>query len=225
MKKETIILSLGGSLIVPDGINIQFIKDFRKLILSHIKSKRFCIVCGGGKTARNYQNAAKNISPTTKEELDWIGIAATRVNAHLVRAIFGKKAHKEVINDPTKKVKAKENIIIAAGWKPGWSTDYDAVLLAKQFDAKYILNLSNQQYVYNKDPAKFKDAKPIRALSWKEYKKLIGMKWKPGRSVPFDPMATAAAEKLGLKVIVMSGDIKNISNFLSGKKFIGTIIE
>ena len=45
MENETIIISLGGSLIVPDNIDIDFLKDFKKLILSQVeKGKKFVII-------------------------------------------------------------------------------------------------------------------------------------------------------------------------------------
>ena len=42
MNKEIIVISLGGSLIVPDEIDWKFLKAFRKLIINQIrKNKRF----------------------------------------------------------------------------------------------------------------------------------------------------------------------------------------
>ena len=58
-----VVISLGGSIIVPDKINVEFLKDFKKLINDFVeKGNKAIIVCGGGKTARLYQNAASKIS-------------------------------------------------------------------------------------------------------------------------------------------------------------------
>ena len=98
-----------------------------------------------------------------------------------------------------------KKVLVAAGWLPGCSTDYDAVLWAKKLGAKYVVNLTNTDYVYTKDPKKFKDAVPLKKLSWSEYKKLISVKWSAGLSTPFDPVASRAAEKSRLKVLLING--------------------
>ena len=220
--KEILVISVGGSLIVPDSIDINFLLEFKKIILT--QNKKFIIICGGGKTARRYQEAAKNIVPSLKDELDWLGIQATILNAYLLKTIFKEKAYKKIIRNPNEKVNFNEDILIASGWKPGFSTDYDAVLLSKNFGIKKLVNLTNVDYVYNKDP-KFKDAKPIKEISWKEFRKLLPNKWEPGLSTPFDPVAAEEAEKSGLEVIVMNGKkLKNLENYLNKKEFIGTKI-
>ena len=220
--KEILVISVGGSLIVPDSIDINFLLEFKKIILN--QNKKFIIICGGGKTARRYQEAAKNIVPSLKDELDWLGIQATILNAYLLKTIFKEKACKKIIRNPNEKVNFNEDILIASGWKPGFSTDYDAVLLSKNFGIKKLVNLTNVDYVYNKDP-KFKDAKPIKEISWKEFRKLLPNKWEPGLSTPFDPVAAEEAEKSGLEVIVMNGKkLKNLENYLNKKEFIGTKI-
>ena len=97
--EETIIISLGGSLIVPEEIDAEFLKEFRNLILSYVaKGKRFVIDTGGGKTCRKYQSVAREIVDASKEDLDWIGLTVNNVNAQLVRVIFGKDACKKVLD-------------------------------------------------------------------------------------------------------------------------------
>lgn len=225
MTKETVIISLGGSIVVPEKINIDFLKKFKSLILKHLATKRFFIIIGGGKTAREYQNAALEVSAVDNEDRDWLGIHATRLNAHLLRTIFKKHAYKRVLKNPTKKPNFKEDILIAAGWKPGFSTDYDAVMIAKNYRAKTIINITNAGFVFDKDPRKFTDAKKLAQTDWKAFRKLVGNKWSPGLNMPFDPVASKLAEKLKLKVIIAGADLDNLENVLDGKKFKGTIIE
>jgi uridylate kinase len=220
------VISLGGSLLVPGEIDINFLRKFKSIIEREIKvGKKFIIIVGGGKTARNYQNAAKSLTKVSNEDLDWLGIHATRINAHLLLTIFRKYAYYRIIKNPKEKVKFKEKILIAAGWKPGFSTDYDAVLLAKTYGSDTIINLTNVDYVYDKDPNKFKDAKPFKEISWKDYLKLIDQKWIPGMSAPFDPVASRLAQKLKIKVVIINGrKLKNLKNCLENRKFTGTVI-
>ena len=226
-KKRPIIISLGGSLIVPKtGIDTIFLKAFKKLILKRIATgERFVIVCGGGATARNYQRAVRQLGRLTREDVDWLGIHSTRLNAHLVRALFNGKAHTAVITNPNDPPRFHEPILVAAGWKPGWSTDYIAALLAREFDAKTVINLSDIDYVYSADPKKDKKAVPLECVSWKDFRKIVGNKWDPGANLPFDPVAAKLGEKLGLIVKMVKGQsLIDVKAAIACKKFKGTVI-
>ena len=220
------VISLGGSLVVPDKINITFLRRFKNIINEEIKkNKKFIIIVGGGKIARDYQNSARILTKVFSEDLDWLGIHATRINAHLLLTIFREYAYYRIIKNPKEKIKFREKILIAAGWKPGFSTDYDAVLLAKTYGSDTIINLTNIDYAYDKDPNKYKNVKPFKEITWKEYLKLIDKNWIPGMSAPFDPIASKLAHKLKLKVIIINGrKLKNFKNYLENKKFKGTLI-
>lgn len=226
MQKDLIIVSLGGSLIVPEEIDVTFLKKFRELILKYTKQgKKFILITGGGKTCRKYQKAAAEIRPLEEDDLDWLGIHSTRLNAHLIRTIFRDVAHQRIVKNPTEKEEFKESLLIAAGWKPGCSTDYDSVLLAKTYNVKKLVNLTNIEYVYDKDPRKFKDAKPIEKISWADFRKIVGDEWDPGLNLPFDPIASKEAQKLSLEVAIMKGsDLKNFESYIKGESFKGTVI-
>ena len=202
---------------------MKFLKQFKSFILKH-KDKRFIIVCGGGFINKTYNAAARELSKVSNEDLDWIGIKATMLNAELVRSMFSKIAYEKFI-EPIEMAKTNKRIIICNGWKPGWSSDYDAVLLAKNHGARVVINLSNINYVYDKDPSKFKDARPIKEISWRDYRKIVGSKWLPRLNSPFDPIASKLAQKLGLKVIILNGkNLKNLEDYFSGRSFDGTVV-
>jgi len=222
---KTVVVSLGGSLIFPDELDKNFLISFKKSILKYVKKRyRFVIICGGGKLARNFQRVASKMKKLSDKKLDWLGIYATKINAHMLKSIFGDKASDFIITNPNSKINFQKDIIIAAGWKPGWSTDYDAVLLAKNLGIKEIINMSNVDYVYDKDPKKYKEAKKIEKISWKDFMKLTKQKWKPGINVPFDPVAAKEAWKSKLRVNIIGKDLKNLENLLQGKEFKGTVI-
>ncbi len=225
-ERGRIVVSVGGSLIVPDGIDVDFLKNFKALILDKVqRGLSFSIITGGGKTARRYQDAAHIVTPLSSQDLDWIGIHSTRLNGQLLRNIFVGYAHPQVIKNPTIDIESEEPIIIAAGWQPGFSTDYCAVSIAKNLGARRLVNLSNIDYVYDKDPKKYADAKKIEKTSWAEFRKIIPEKWDPGLSSPFDPVAAREAEALGLEVAVINGTkLEEFSNYLDGKPFVGTTI-
>ena len=222
------ILSVGGSIIIPKtGFDIKFLKDFRALILKRVKKgEKFIFVIGGGATCRNYQLAASSVRKLSFEELDWLGIHTTWYNAEFVRLLFGDLAYESVVKDPTKKINTKKSIIVAGGWKPGNSTDFDAVKLAEVYGATEVANLSNVDFVYDQDPNKYPNARRLEMVSWVDFRKIVGDKWVPGANVPFDPKAAKLAQKLGLKVVFARGtDLLEVGKILSGKKAKGTVIK
>ncbi len=222
------IISLGGSLIVPGGIDISFLKAFRDLITEYTKQgMSFVIVTGGGKTARIYQDALAQIEGTTADDLDWVGIGALRLNAILVAKVFGELAHPDVINTgPDGFVNIEKPVVVVGADNPGKSTDMGAIHFAMKVGAKKVINLSNIDHAYDSDPRQNPNAKRLDTVSWAEYRSYIPREWKPGLSTPFDPIASAAAEEGGIEVAIMNGaNLTNLKNYLEGKEFIGTVIK
>jgi uridylate kinase len=223
MKKEVIVLSLGGSVVVPNNVDIKFLKGFRKLIHSYLRKYKFVLIVGGGYTCRLYQNAAGSVVKLKSEDLDWLGVHSTRLNAHLIKTIFSDVVHKRIIKNPNEKA-SFDKVLVAAGWKPGFSTDYDAVVLARTFNAKTVVNMTNIDYLHDKDPRKYKDAKRIEKIDWKGFRKIVGDKWIPGMNVPFDPIAAKEAQRLKLRLVLLGKNLNNFKNFLDGKKFKGSVV-
>jgi len=218
-------MSLGGSIIVPDKINLGFLKKFKLFVIKRIKKgDKFVIICGGGKLARDYIKTAKELNKTSSIHYDWVGIKATHLNAELIHSMFEKYAFKAIYENYHKKIPFK-HILIGSGFYPGTSTDYEAARFAALYKSGAVFNLTNTNYVYTKDPRKFRDARPLKNLTWKEYKKLIGGTWRPGKHLPFDPVASKSAQKNKLKVYILNGlNLNNFEKCLDGRKFRGTII-
>lgn len=224
--EETIIISLGGSLIIPEQIDMDFLKAFKELILLHVeKGKKFVIITGGGKICRRYQEVAKELSSPSDEDLDWIGIASLKLNAELLRVIFGEYAHDRVVSNLTNRFGLEKPIVIGSAYEPGFSSDMDAIFAAKTVGAKKLINLSNTDYVYDSDPRVNPNAKKIEKISWEDYRKIIPAEWTSGLSSPFDPIASKEAEENGISVMIMNGKpIDNLAKCLNGEKFMGTMI-
>ena len=230
----TKILSVGGSIIAPDKPDSAFLSEFvtmcKKWLDAH-KQNRLILVAGGGAPARVYQNGLKEVCEKTGDAFDanaadWIGIMATRLNAQLLKACFGDYCKNDVVYNPTvEDLSFDGQVLVASGWKPGFSTDTDAVYLGEKFDAKTIVNLSNIEKVYTDDPRKNPDAKPLDTISWADFRKMVGDEWTPGKNCPFDPIASKKASELGMKVICAGGkNIPNIQAILEDKEYFGTTI-
>lgn len=227
-KAAPIVISLGGSVICPavDQINWLWLKKFKRLIEQRVgRGQRFIIVVGGGAVCRQYQQAARRVTRLVAEDIDWLGIHTTRLNAHLLRTIFRTRAHPKLNTNPTDCPQIAEPILVAAGWKPGWSTDYVAVCLAKAYGATTVINLSNIDVVYDSDPRTHPHAKPLPAVSWVQFRKLVGNRWSPGGNFPFDPVASKLAQQYRLTVYVSLGkDLRNFERIITGKTFHGSVI-
>ena len=225
MKK--FVIALGGSLLFQEKIDTAFLRKFYEFIIRQTKKNRkFIIIIGGGKITRDYQKSAQKICQVSDSDKDWIGIHATRLNAHLVRAVFKKQAN-PVIFEQRFKIKkfGKYDIIIGAGWKPGWSTDFVAAQIAVDFNIGKVIILGKPDYVYDSDPRENTGAKPIKKITWQDYLKIIPKKWSPGLHSPVDPVASKLAQKKDLKISLAYGrDLKNLENILEDKKFKGTVL-
>lgn len=230
---STKVLSVGGSIVAPEYPDTDFVSNFVSMVkdfLSKNPDDRLILVVGGGGPARIYQKAFREVTGTAESDgtdaADWIGIMATRLNAQFVKACFGDLCKEAVVTDPTVAKDFTGRILLAAGWKPGFSTDNDAVLLAEKFGADTVVNLSNIEKVYTDDPRKNPEAKPMDEISWADFRKMVGDEWVPGKNCPFDPIASKKAQEMGLVVICAGGkNIENTRAILEGKAYTGTTIK
>lgn len=228
--EQVFVLSLGGSLIVPNGgIDTVFLTQFYEFIKQQVteRKRRFFITVGGGAITRHYQQAARavRLHDLSDTDADWLGVHATRLNAQLMRAIFQDLADPRVIKHYEIILKIQAPVAIAAGWKPGWSTDYCAVTLCQDYGMSQVVNLTNVDQVYDKDPNKFADAKAITDITWADYRAMVGDVWKPGMNAPFDPIASKLAQDLGISVKIVNGkNLDSLAKALDGQPFVGTTI-
>lgn len=185
---------------------------------------RFIIVVGGGYPSRMYQRALTELGAKDSEDLDWIGIYSCRLNAQLLRLLLKECAHPELIREPGQVAGITAPVAFAGGIKPGASSDYVAVTLARAAQAKIVVNITNTSHVFDKDPAKNPDARAFETLTWDQYRTLIPATWTPGLHSPFDPGAAALAEESGIEVYVVGKEAENIQRLLAGEEHVGTRI-
>ncbi len=225
MNQSWTIVSLGGSLIVPDHIDILYVRNLRR-VLQPSAARRYVIVCGGGATSRRYIDAAKQAGARPKpNDLDAVGIRAIEMNAEFVRMVFGERAHHRVFAEPKEFVSSSKHVLVCGAKHPGHSSDYNAVQWAIKMKTKRVVNLTNIDHVYNADPKKNHRAKPLHALSWQKYIKIVGTKWTPGLNTPFDPIAAKLADREKITVCIVNGHhLTQVTRALKGQTFDGTIL-
>lgn len=221
MPQKTIVISLGGSVIIPDEIDYEFLLHFKALLKKF--PYKFIVVVGGGRTARKY------IEPLRKAGLnyefqDWIGIEVTRLNAKLVSLFLGFRQDIPRTIDKFLEIARKQKISVLAGIKPGTTTDGVASSVAAKMKADFFINITNVKGLYNKDPTKFKDAELIREITYKQMQRLMPKKQSPGQHFIIDGLALKNITKNKIKTYIINKDLRNLENLLKGKKFTGTLI-
>jgi uridylate kinase len=225
--KEVIVISVGGSLVVPNDINLGFLRRFKEVIERLIgKGFSFAIISGGGRTARHYMDTMREFSEPRTEDIDWIGIDATRMNANLLRVVFNDVAENDIVTNPTKEIRTDKPVILAGGWKPGASTDHVAVQLAKNFGSKKLVNLTNIDFIYNTaEVNETGQVNPVIDITWDKFLDMLPKEWVPGAHLPFDPVASKLAKELGLEVANINGQILDeFEKYVLGERFRGTLI-
>lgn len=228
MKKKVIVISLGGSLIVPDKFNTRYLSKFKKTIRKYYKTHKFVLVCGGGSIARKYISALRSEKKSEKE-LSMAGIRATRMNAQFLMQIFGKEANGELPKD-MKEIKndlSKNNVVIcgALRYTKKSTSDATASKIAHYLKGEFI-NMTNIKGLYTANPVVHKEAKFIPEISWKDFDKMANKtKYKPGQHFVLDQGAAKIIKEFKIPTYIIGDGLKNIEKILKKQKFIGTLVE
>ncbi len=222
-----IVLSLGGSLInTENGIDHQYIEQIKRIIEKSEAS--FGIVVGGGTAARKYATEARN-KGANEFEADEAAIKATKENASELIKAFGRNACPQVCEsfDDARKQAKKYKVVVMGGTIPGITTDADAVLLAEALHAEKVINVSNVDAIYDKDPRKNKDAKRYDTLTHEQLTALAVQSDNrmAGTNFVFDILACKLAARSKIEVHFISGkELSMLKTALEGKKHNGTVV-
>ncbi len=227
MKKDIWVVSLGGSKIIPDEVDLNFIQEFRRTILKHIKSAKFVIVCGGGSIARKYINSLK--SDKKSDYLQSLaGISVTRLNARIMSYFFGEDPELGIPHDMkhVESMLRKNDFIFCGGlrYAPDQTSDATAARLANHLNATFI-NLTNVKGLFTADPKKDRSAKFIDSISWKDFNSMANkIKFSAGQHFVLDQSAAEEIMKHKITTHIV-GNIRDFEKVISKKQFIGTTIK
>jgi uridylate kinase len=222
------VLSLGGSLIVPEKIDLKFLQSFRDVLLKNTDHYKFIIICGGGTTARKYITALSGLGADEKSQ-GFAGISATRMNARFMNYLFGIDPERGIPHkmNEIKKYLKKQDVVFCGALSYGnhETSDSTSVEVAEHFKADFI-NLTDVPGLYNKNPKKFKNTKLIKEITWQELYDLANkIEFKPGQHFVIDQTASKMILDKKIPSYILGKDMEQLDNFLQGKPFIGTTIK
>jgi uridylate kinase len=225
---KTVVISLGGSLIVPDKVNFQFLDRFRKELRKNYKTYKFVVVCGGGSIARKYISAIKADKGSTMEE-SLAGIRVTRLNALALMQLFGTKEANDFLPLDMKQVKnslRKNNVVFcgALRYSENSTSDGTSAKLAYSLGADFI-NMTNVNGLFTANPLTHPKAVFIPKESWKAFEsRTLKRKYHAGQHFVLDQQASTIIREHKVKTYIIGPEVRNITKILKGKKFIGTEI-
>ena len=222
-----LVIKIGGSTIFDgDDIRLDLINHWVKIINQlRQDGHQIGVVTGGGKPARRFAAAAKELGATNSYQ-DLLGIEAARQNARLFIA-----ALPDAYPDPPQtyqeliRLTGSNDLVITGGFQPGQSTNAVASLFAEHMRADYLFNISDVAKVYNKNPQDFEDAVPYDELSYEEFAKILNKNSQlPGTYELFDHIGIDVVSRSKIKLVFIHGDHPEyLLDVLAGKAQ-GTIV-
>jgi uridylate kinase len=223
---KTVVISLGGSILIPDLENHR-IRDYVPVLKKIAKKCQLYVVVGGGGEARRYIEVSRGmgIDEGTSDE---IGILVTRLNATLLIAALGGDAYPEVARTHTEAIRFGESkkIVIMGGITPGQTTDAVAAVLAERVGASAFINATSVDAVYSEDPKKNPKAKKFTTLSPKKLLEIVGAGGLgAGSNNVLDVIAARIVERSRIPRVVLDGRVpKNLSDAILDGNVKGTIV-
>lgn len=226
-RMERVVISLGGSIINPEERDGEFLNQLASLLRKFAQDHEIYVVCGGGKIARYYINTGRELN-ASEDQLDELGIGATRLNARLLQLALGNVAEGTIPHtiEEAAEQGRKGIIVVMGGTTPGHTTDGVSAALAERVGAARIVNATAVDGVYSDDPWKVKDTKKIHHMTFQQLLDMLGDGHGAGRSGVFDPMGADIALRCRIPVLVIAGrDLEEMSQAIRGGPIKGTIID
>ncbi|MHB8560859.1 MAG: UMP kinase [Thermoplasmataceae archaeon] len=224
---KSIVISLGGSIISEDRLDIVFMKQFSKMMEQSKAFGKVGIVVGGGRLARNYISDLRETG-TNDIILDEIGINATRMNA-LAMTTFFENSNLKIptnINDAAE-LSNNYRFTIMGGTEAGHTTDTVAALLAERLGSTVLINATSVDGVYTDDPRTNRNAEKIGRMSYDDaialsLKKSIGA----GPNVFMDLTSLHIAKRSKIRIFVIDGrKLEDYENIVQHEACSGTVIQ
>ncbi|MCL2317606.1 MAG: UMP kinase [Methanomassiliicoccaceae archaeon] len=226
MKKEKVVVSIGGSVLIPGKDDPVYIERLAEMLKDVSSKVQIVVVCGGGRIARYYIETGEELKATVYQK-DLLGIGATRLNAQLLAISLGEVSSMDIPETAEEAAarSSSKNIVVMGGTVPGHTTDAVAAMVAREMGADRIVNATSVAAVYSDDPKKDPKAKRFSKLTIDELGKIVYKEHGAGRSSVFDPLGIKIAKDEKIDILIVDGrDLDEVKNALLGKGIKGTYI-
>ncbi len=224
---EKVVISLGGSILIPAEADDGFIPQLAKLLGDLSLSRRIFAVTGGGRISRFYIAMGRSLG-ARERRLDELGIEVTRMNARLLAIALGSRANPEPARTYVEaaRLARRHSVVLMGGTAPGWTTDRVAASLARTVGAARLVNATSVDGVYSADPRKHPDARRFDRMTYDELIRLMGEGHRAaGPTIVFDPVAARVIARAGIPLLVLHGrDLAALRNAIVGGPFHGTTV-
>jgi uridylate kinase len=222
---EKVVVSLGGSILVPGDDDARYLRDLAALLRNLSGRVKLFVVTGGGRVARYYIETGRALG-VRERTLDEFGIAITRMNARLLAATLGLRTNREPATAfaEAERLSKRFPIVMMAGTSPGHTTDLVSASLAHRVRADRIVNATSVDGVYDADPKKDASARLLPRVRFKDLVALTGKGHEAaGPSVVFDPAAARLLVRTRIPLMVVHGrDLRALRAAIVGEPFHGT---
>jgi uridylate kinase len=223
---KTIVISLGGSVLVP-AIGNNNIKQYRDILRSLTETCRIFVVVGGGGEARRYIGAARDLM-IDEGTADEIGILVTRLNATLLMHALSKDSYPRIPESYNDALMAGESgkIVIMGGVTPAQTTDAVAAVLAERAGADLLINATSVDGIYTSDPRKDATAEKIPFLTPDELIEIVQTgRMDAGANNVIDLVAAKVIQRSRVPMVVLDGrDMESVRSLMQTGKNNGSLV-
>jgi uridylate kinase len=221
---KSIVLSIGGSIILSEEADVSFFRKLASLLKKMSNNFKIFIVVGGGNVARKYIKLGRDLNLQEKA-LDLIGIYVTRVNAKILTNIL-EDSNREIPYTTNEAINLDNQIVVMGGTTPGHSTDMVGAEIAEKTNADLFIIATNVDGIFDKDPNKFSDANQLKEVKIDQLIKIYGTKWKSaGKNVVIDGPALEIIKRAELATCIVNGKrLDQLEKALTNQSFDGTKI-
>ncbi|HME52030.1 MAG TPA: UMP kinase [Candidatus Lokiarchaeia archaeon] len=233
MAREKNVLKIGGSLLFDDEMNVKIdsIQEFIEFIVKNVP-RLDCVVVGGGKIARAYINAIKDIHPNEAVQ-DLLGIKVSRLNALAIANLVGPDVAYQGVPESIEsllrlKSELPDKIVFMGGLEVGQSTTSVACEAAEALEAASLVIGTDVDGIYTKNPKEYTDAIKLDEITLAEIATILDLgnatNQQAGEYRILDNVSIGIIARSKFPVRIVKGDVDTFEAAFAGEA-VGTLVK